>query len=85
MLRRIKMEIVKGNLKDDLRDMKNHVERMGDVETLETDLWRTDLIVDYIIKNSTIPFVSDTLVCFIEGCENIRDQDNCLCDEHLID
>lgn len=78
------MKIVKGDLKDDLRDTRNQADKMGDVRTLENDLWRRNLIADYIIRKSSIPFVSETLVCFIEGCENTRDEDKCLCDEHLI-
>ena len=28
---------------------------------------------------------SESLICHITGCVNIRDKDKCLCYEHLID
>ena len=77
------MDIDKGDIKDDLQDMQNQADGMGFVGANENDLWRRELIADYIVKKLTN--VSESLVCYITGCVNIRDKDKCLCDEHLID
>jgi len=79
------MEIDKGDIKDDLQVMQEQANGMGFVGTNENDLWRRELIADYIVKKLTIPNVIESLVCYINGCVNIRDKDKCLCDEHLID
>jgi hypothetical protein len=77
------MEIDKGDIKDDLQDMQDQADGMGFARNNENDLWRRELIADYIVKKLTN--VSEGLICYITGCVNIRDKDNCLCDEHLID
>lgn len=77
------MEIDKGDIKDDLQDMQDQADNMGFVGTNENDVWRRELIADYIVKKITN--ISESFVCYITGCVNIRDKDNCLCDEHLVD
>lgn len=77
------MEIDKGDIKDDLQDLQDQADGMGFVRTNENDLWRRELIADYIVKKLTN--VSESLDCNINGCVNIRNKDKYLCDEHLID
>lgn len=77
------MEIDKGDIKDDLQDLQNQADGMGFVGTNENDLWRRELIADYIVKKITN--ISESLNCYVAGCVNIRDESKCLCDEHLID
>ncbi len=77
------MEIDKGNIKDDLQDLQDQADGMGFVGTNEIDLWRRELIADYIVKKLTN--VSESHDCYINGCVNIRNKDKFLCDEHLID
>ena len=77
------MEIDKGDIKDHMKDIQDQADGMGFARNNENDLWRRELIADYIVKKLTN--VSESLVCYITGCVNIRDKDKCLCDEHLID
>ncbi len=79
------MEIDKSDILDDLQDIQDQVDGMGFLGTNANDLWRSELIADYIVKKITIPNVIESLVCYINGCENIRDKDDCFCDEHLVD
>ena len=78
------MEIDKGDIKDDLQDMQNQADRMGFVRTSENDIWRRELISEYIVEKLSIRTVSEDLVCYINGCVNIRNKDKVLCDEHII-
>ncbi len=77
------MEIDKGTIKDDLQDLQDQADGMGFAGANENDVWRRELIADYIVKKLTN--VSESLDCYITGCVNIRDKDKCLCDEHLIE
>ena len=78
------MEIDKGDIKDDIQDMQDQADRMGFVRTNENDLWRRELISDYIVEKLSTRNVSENLVCYINGCVNIRNKDKVLCDEHII-
>ena len=78
------MEIDKGDIKDDIQDMQDQADRMGFVRTNENDLWRRELISDYIVEKLSTRSVSENLVCYIHGCVNIRNKDKDLCDEHII-
>jgi hypothetical protein len=77
------MEIGKSEIKDDLQDIPGQADQMEFAETIENDVWRRELLSDYIVKKMTI--VSESLVCYITGCVNTRDNDKYLCDEHFID
>ena len=77
------MEIDKGYIKDHLHDMQNQADGIAFAGTNENDLWPPEFIADYIVEKITN--VSESLICYITGCVNIRDNDECLCDEHLID
>ena len=79
------MEIDKGYLKDDLKDIQGKADGMGLARNNENDLWRRELIADYIVNKLTIRNVSESVVCYIPGCINIRIKDEHFCDEHLID
>lgn len=79
------MKIEKSDILDDLQGIQDQVDGMGFVGINAKDLWRTELIADYIVKKLTIPIVSESPVCYINGCANIRDKDDCFCNEHLID
>ncbi len=79
------MAINKSDILDDLQDIQYQVDRMGFIGTNANDLWRSELIADYIVKKISVPNVSESLFCYINGCENIRDKDDCFCDEHLVD
>ncbi len=79
------MEIDKSDILDDLQDIQDHVDGMGFIGTNAIDLWRSELIADYIVKKLTVHNVNESLFCYINGCENIRDEDDCFCDEHLVD
>ncbi len=74
------MLIDKGDIKDDLQVMQGQADGMGFIGANENDIWRRELIAEYIVKKLTI-----SNVCYINGCENIRNIDECLCDEHLVD
>ena len=78
------MEIDKGDIKDDLQAIQDQADGMGFVKANENDLWRRELIADYIVEKLTIRNVSERLVCYIHGCVNIRNKNKHLCDEHLI-
>ncbi len=52
-------------------------------ETIENNVWRRELLSDYIVKKMTI--VSESLVCYITGCVNTRVNDKYLCDENFMD
>lgn len=77
------MEIEKCDIKANSQDMQGQADGKGFVGTNENDVWRRELIADYIVKKITN--ISESFVCYITGCVNIRDKDNCLCDEHLMD
>ncbi len=79
------MAINKSDILDDLQDIQNQVDGMGFIGTNANDLWRSELIADYIVKKLNVPNVSESLFCYINGCGNIRDEDDCFCDEHLVD
>jgi hypothetical protein len=79
------MEIDKGDILSDLQDLQDQADGMGFAANNENDLWRRELIADYIVKKLTIRNVSESLVCHIYGCVNIRNKEECFCDEHLID
>ncbi len=79
------MEIDKSDILDDLQDIQDQVDGMGFLGTNANDLWRSELIADYIVKKITIQNVIESLVCYINGCENIRVKDDCFCEEHLIE
>jgi hypothetical protein len=76
------VEIDKGTIKDDLQDLQDQADGMGFVGTNEIDLWRRELIADYIVNKLTIRNVSESLVCYIDGCINLRSKEEYLCDEH---
>jgi len=78
------MGIDKGDILDDLQDLQGQADGMGFVGTNENDLWRRELIADYIVEKLAIRNVSERFVCYIYGCVNIRNKDKHLCDEHLI-
>ncbi len=77
------MEIDKGAIKDDLKAIQDQADGMGFVGTNENDLWRRELIADYIVTK--LAHVSESPVCYINGCVNSRDKDKFLCEEHLVD
>jgi hypothetical protein len=77
------MEVDNGNIKEDLQVIKVETEDMGFAGKNENDTWQHELRVDYKIKKTTKCYVSEILICYINGCENIRTKDKCLCDEHL--
>ncbi len=79
------MEIDKGDIKDDLKDIQDQADGMGFTRNNENDLWRRELIADYIVNKLTIRNFRESVVCYIEGCINLRNKDECLCDEHLVD
>ena len=58
------MEIDKSDILDDLKDIQDQVDGMGFAGTNANDLWRSELIADYIVKKLTIPNVSESLVCY---------------------
>ncbi|MEH6535132.1 MAG: hypothetical protein V7719_01970 [Psychroserpens sp.] len=73
-----KMDINKG----DMQKPQDQSAGMGFIGTNENEICQRELIADYIVKKLTN--VSENLVCYINGCVNIRNKDKCLCDEHLI-
>ena len=79
------MEIDKVDIKDDLQNIQDQVDGMGFIGTNAKDLWRSELTANYIVRKLTVPNVSESLLCYINGCENIRDKNDCFCDEHLVD
>jgi hypothetical protein len=79
------MKIDTGDIKDDLKDIQDQADGLGFARNNENDLWRRELIADYIVNKLTIRNVSESVICYIHGCINIRIKDSCFCDEHLID
>lgn len=77
------MEVVNDNIKGDLQVIKVETDEIGFASRNDNDTWQPDLIADYKIKKITKCYVSEFLICYINGCENIRTKDKCLCDEHL--
>ncbi len=77
------MEIDKGEIKADLQYIQDQADGMGFVGTNENDLWRREIIADYIVEKLSIFNVNKSLVCSINGCKNIRDKDKFLCEEHF--
>jgi len=70
------MEIDKSNILDDLQGIQDQVDGMGFLGTNANDLWRCELIADYIVKKLAIPDFSESLLCYINGCGNTRDEDD---------
>ena len=80
------MEIDKSDVLHDLQGIQDKVDVMGFKGTNANNLWRSELIADYIVKKITVlKYVSESPVCCINGCGNIRDEGKCFCDEHLAD
>ncbi len=79
------MEIDKSDILDDLQDIQDQVDGMGFRGTNANGLWRSELIADYIVKKLTVTNVKESLFCYIKGCGNIRDEDDCFCEEHLVE
>jgi len=79
------MEIDKVDIKDDLQNIQDQVDGMGFIGTNAKDLWRSELTANYIVRKLTVPNVSESLLCYINGCGNIRHINDCFCDEHLVD
>tara|TARA_R110000851_G_scaffold285678_1_gene439421 strand:+ start:40 stop:201 length:162 start_codon:yes stop_codon:yes gene_type:complete len=51
------MIIDKSDIMDDIEDIQIQVDAMGFMGTNEQDLWRRDLIADYIVKKLNLAFV----------------------------
>lgn len=79
------MEINKNDILDALQDIQDQVDGMGFLGTNANDLWRSELTANYIVRKLTVPNFSESLLCYITGCVNIRDKNDCFCDEHLVD
>ena len=79
------MEIDKVDIKDDLQNIQDQVDGMGFIGTNAKDLWRSELTANYIVRKLTVPNVSESLLCYINDCGNIRHINDCFCDEHLVD
>ena len=79
------MEIDKGDILNDLEDLQYQADRIGFAGNHANDLWRRELIAEYIVNKLTISNENESLVCYIYGCVNTRNKDKHLCDEHLID
>ena len=85
MVKNSKMGINKNDILDALKDIQDQVVGMGFIGTNANNLWRSELTANYIVRKLTEPNVSESLLCYINGCENIRDKNDCFCDEHLVD
>ncbi len=49
------MEIDKSDILNDLQDIQDKVDGMGFKGTNANNLWRSELIADYIVKKITVP------------------------------
>ena len=85
MVKNSKMEINKNDILEALERIQDQVNGMGFRGTNASDLWRSELTANYIVRKLTVPNVSEIHLCYINGCANTRDKNDCFCDEHLID